>query len=332
VKICVTGANGFVGSHLCKALIDRGDQVVGLVRKTADLEFIRDLKGLEICTGDIADSDSLQHAFDGACVVYHVAGYVSDWGEWRVFQAVNIGGVENVIRSAIACGVARVVHMSSVSVYGFPDGNDIGEDQSWVQRPEDPYVTSKQQGEKIALSFNGAEIEVTALRPGGIYGPNDRITSLKLFPEIARRRFLYVDGGRHATAPVYIDNLVQAAVLAGDHPSAPGQVYNIVDDGATSWRQYIEWICEDLDCARPLISVPSWIAWPLACVIEAVAKAGDTKSPPPVTKYRIRAVMGDSRYSSDTAKRELGYAPEISTREGIRRTVEWYLNYTGRSP
>ena len=328
MKICVTGANGFVGSNLCKTLIEKGHQVIGLARNTSNLEFIDNLSELEVCTGDLTDPNSLKQAFDGVSIVYHVAGHASDWGKWQKFQAVNIHGVRNVMECAISCGVKRVVHISSVSVYGFPGAMDIKEDRSWILRPDDPYVTSKQKGEEIALGFNGNGIEVTVLRPAGLYGPNDRTTSLNLLPEIARRRLPYIDGGKYVMGPIYIDNFVRAAILAGEKGSAPGQAYNIVDDGKTTWRQYIEWMCAGLKCGKPLLSVPSWIAWPLACLVEGLARALSLKDAPPITKYRIRAVMGDSHFSSDKAKRELGYKPEISTREGVRRTVNWYLQYT----
>ncbi len=328
MKVCVTGANGFVGSNLCKILIEKGYQVNGLVRNSGNLEFIDNLSELEFFIGDITDPNSLNQAFSGASIVYHVAGYTSDWGKWQKFQAVNIQGVNNVMECAVSCAVKRVVHVSSVSVYGFPDAIDINEDQSWILRPDDPYVTSKQKGEEIALGFNGNGIEVTVLRPAGLYGPNDRTTSLKLLPEIAGRRLPYIDGGKYLMGPVYIDNFVQAAILAGEKASAPGQAYNIVDDGKTTWRQYIELICAGLKCGKPLLSVPAWIAWPLASLVESLAKALSLKDAPPITKYRIRAVMGDSHFNSDKAKRELGYKPEISTQEGIRRTVNWYIHYT----
>ncbi len=330
MKICVTGANGFVGSNLCKTLIETGHEVIGLVRNTAGLEFVDSLTELEICTGDIRDPVSLKQAFTGVAIVYHVAGYTSDWGDWQEFETINILGVRNVMECAVSCGVRRVVHISSVSVYGFPGGMDIKEDQPWTLRPDDPYVTSKQKGEEIAQGFNGNGIEVTVLRPAGLYGPNDRTTSLKLLPEIASRRFPYVDGGKHTMGPAYIDNFVQAAMLAGEEDAAPGQAYNIVDDGLTTWREYVEWMCSDLKCGKPLLSVPSWIAWPLACLVEDLARFINLQAAPPVTRYRIRAVMDDSHFSADKAKRELGYNPEISTRDGIRRTVDWYLQYTNQ--
>jgi len=324
---CVTGANGFVGSKLCEALLSRGETVAGLVRMTSDLRFLEPVPQVALHVGDLADRASLMAAFRNAQVVFHVAAYVSDWGDWTLFRRTNVEGVRNVMECAIASGVRRVVHFSSVSVYGFPGRRDIPESTALIPRPEDPYVTTKREGEQAALGCHGRGIEVAVLRPAGIFGPHDRTTSLKLFPELARRALPYVDGGQHLMAPVYIDNMIQAALLAAAVPAASGQVYNVMDDGETTWKQYFDAVCDALGCRRPRLSVPSRIAWPLACGVEAAAKAVRMKDPP-LTRYRIRAVMADAHYSTRKAKEELGYQPRISTREGIRRTVEWYREYT----
>jgi nucleoside-diphosphate-sugar epimerase len=131
-------------------------------------------------------------------------------------------------------------------------------------------------------------------------------------------------------APVYIDNLVQLITLAGESEKAPNQIYNAVDDDMISWKQFIEWMCEDLNCKTPWLSVPRWMAWPLAVIIDSLARFSNKKESPMINKYRVRSVMNDNHYSTKKAKKELGYRPEVSTREGIRRTVQWYFDYTGQ--
>lgn len=331
MKVCVTGANGFVGSKLCEALVQNGDAVVGLVRKSSDLQFLKSLKSIEIHLGDITQRSSLVPAFKDAEVVYHVAAFSSDWGDWEVFKSSNVDAVRNVMECALASKVRRVVHISSVSVYGFPNGTEIAEDQPFIARPEDPYISTKQEGERIALSYHGKGLEVVAIRPAGIYGPHDRTTSLKLLPALEKGQLPYVDGGKHVMAPVYIDNLIQAILSAARSEVAGGRSYNVMDEGKIGWKTYFEWFCEDLGCKKPPFSAPSWLVWPLACAVEGAAKLIRLKAPPPVTKYRIRAVMGDAHYSTKRAKEDLGYQPAVSTREGIRRTVSWYRDYTKKS-
>jgi len=326
MRTCVTGANGFVGSKLCEALVDRGDLVTGVVRTTSDQQFLAPIRPLAVRYGDLGDRASLQAAFRDTEVVFHVAALASDWGDWKVFRQVNVDGVRNVMECALACGVRRVVHVSSVSVYGFPGGTSIPEDADFVSRPEDPYVTTKQDGERVAAEYLGRGLEIVIVRPAGIYGPNDRTTSLRLFPELQKRALPYVDGGRHVTAPLYIDNLIQAMLLATTAPQASGEAYNVMDDGRITWRTYFQWVCDELGCRRPALSAPSRIAWPLACAVERAARLTRMQDPP-LTKYRIRAVMADAHYSTLKAKKELGYQPRVSTREGIHRTVEWYRAY-----
>ena len=131
-------------------------------------------------------------------------------------------------------------------------------------------------------------------------------------------------------APVYIDNLIQMIILAGESSNAPGQIYNAVDDGKITWKQYIEWMCEDLECKTPWLSAPRCIAWPLAVLIDNFARLINKKESPMINKYRVRAVMKDNHYSTEKAKKQLGYYPGVSTREGIKRTVQWYLVCTGQ--
>jgi nucleoside-diphosphate-sugar epimerase len=330
MKVLVTGANGFIGSNLCKSLIQSRQMVVGLVRESSDLMFLEDLSALHIIKGDITEKDSLMAGMKNVAVVYHTAGYVSDWGFRENFHAANVEGVRNVMEAALQCSVKRVVHLSSVSVYGFVGGVDIDENALQAPRPDDPYITTKSEGEKLALSYNSDRLSVTAIRPAGVYGPNDRTTTLQLIPAIISRRFGYVDGGRHIMAPVYVDNLVQMIILAGESSKAPGQIYNAADDGKITWKQYIEWMCEDLECKAPWLSAPRWIAWPLAVLIDSLARLLNRKESPMINKYRVRAVMNDYHYSTEKAKKQLGYRPGVSTRQGIKRTVQWYLDYTGQ--
>lgn len=327
MNVLVTGANGFVGSKLCEYLVKSGQTVIGLVRPISDLQFLRDLKSLHLLQGDITNKNDLVKAMKGVSIVYHVAAYTSDWGPWSTFNDVNIEGVRNVMEAALINKVKRVVHISTVSVYGFPGKENIDETTPLASIPDDPYITSKSEGEKIALSFNGKDIKVTVIRPAGIYGPNDRTTSLQMIPVLLKGGFGFVDGGKHLISPIYIDNLVQAIRLAGESEKAPGQAYNIVDDDQVTWREYIDWMCEDLNCKKPRLSAPAWVAWPLANVIENTAKFFKKKEAPLITRFRIRAVMRNNHYKTEKAKKELGYKPQVSTRKGVERTVKWYFDY-----
>ncbi|MFQ5564136.1 MAG: NAD-dependent epimerase/dehydratase family protein [Parvularculaceae bacterium] len=332
MRVLVTGANGFLGSNLCADLArDSALDVVGLVRPTSDLTFLNEIERLTTVVGDITRPESLVPAMEGVSIVYHVAGYSSDWGPWEAFRAGNVDGVRNVMTCAREKGVRRVVHISSVSVYGFPGGADIEEDTPFTPRPNDRYITTKAEGERVALKFNGHGLETAVVRPGGVFGPNDRTTTLQLAPVLTGGKFGHVDGGVHLMAPAYVDNVVQIIRLAGEAPNAPGQAFNAVDDGRTTWRQFIDWMCEDLACPSPRLSAPGALVFSAAAAVEAGARLLGAKKSPLINKYRVRAVMRDSHYSSAKAKRMLGYRPKVATREGVRRAVAWYRAYDGES-
>jgi nucleoside-diphosphate-sugar epimerase len=162
------------------------------------------------------------------------------------------------------------------------------------------------------------------IRPGGVYGPHDHTTTTKLVRLLQAERFAYVDGGRAVMAPLYVDNLAALVARAAYDAQAPGEAFNAVDDGHTTWRQYIEWLCEDLGCHAPRRSVPSSLLWPIAGGMEAFGRLARLAASPPLNRYRLRAVACDSHYSTAKARHVLGWHPTIATREGIRRTVAWY--------
>lgn len=125
-----------------------------MVRTTSDLQFLTPIRHITVRYGDLTDRGSLLAAFRDAEVVFHVAALASDWGDWDVFRQVNVEGVRNVMECALASGVRRVVHVSSVSVYGFPGTTNLPEDAGFSARPEEPYITTKQDGERVAVGVD----------------------------------------------------------------------------------------------------------------------------------------------------------------------------------
>jgi nucleoside-diphosphate-sugar epimerase len=325
VRFLVTGASGFIGGNLCHYLLDSGQAVTALLRPQSSGRFLRGLTSLTVARGDVCDRASLLAPMRDVDVVVHAAGHVSDWGDRRTFKALNVDAVINVAEAARAAGVKRLVHLSSVSVYGFPGGIDINEDAPFTRRDRDRYSTSKAEGEQRVLAYDGRGIEVTVIRPGTVYGPNDRTTTLRLASLLQRRLFAYVNGGHLLMAPLYVDNLSALVRLASTHESAPGQAFNAADDGRTTWRQYIEWLCTELGCRPPTLSLPAAALSPIAIGMETFGRVAGCRESPPLTAYRLRAVNRDNHYSTSKAKHMLGWQPMIETREGLRHTAAWYL-------
>ena len=323
MKALVTGASGFIGSRLCAHLVRHGIAVAGLVRPESSLWRLGGAGAVRLVQGELGDRSALMSAMQGIDVVFHAAALVSDWGRWEDFRATNVDGVENVIEAARRAGVRRIVHLSSVSVYGFPGGVQLNEEAAVTTPSRDAYIRSKREGEQLTGIANGRGIETVIIRPAGVFGPGDCTTTLSLAQALAQGKFAFVDAGRHIMAPVYVDNLVELIRLAGECGPAAGQAFNAVDDGVVSWREYIEWFCAELACDPPRLSLPASLAWQIATGVEAAARMLRTEHSPIVNRFRLRAVMQDNHYANDKAKTLLGWTPAIATREGVRRAALW---------
>lgn len=179
MKVLVTGANGFVGAALCKKLVERGDQVRGLVRKTSDLTL---LKGIPIqkMVGSLESSESLKKAVEGIGLVYHVASAVSDWGSIKMFRRVNVEGTRHLLNASIRAGVNRFVYVSSVAVHSFIGAQEMNENSPQLPTPF-PYCQTKRETEAIVMeAHHQNKIVVTVVRPGDVFGPGDRTSLLKM--------------------------------------------------------------------------------------------------------------------------------------------------------
>lgn len=324
MNILVTGANGFIGSNLCKHLLAEGNKVRGFVRKESDLSFLKDVQGLEVIEGDIGDIDSLHPAMKNVKTVYHIAGLTLDRGPWELFERYNIEGVRNVMEAAKQNGVKKVVHTSSASIYGATGFTDIIETQKPVEQPNEPYIKSKLAAEKVAFDYNCKKMGVTVIRPPVVFGPNDRTTTMRLLPKLIHGKMPLIDKGRYVMSFVYIDNLIDALTKAARTDKSNGQAYNISDHGAITWKQFFETLCKELGVKPPSTSVPAKVALSAALLLEFINKLTFSKKPPEITRYRVLVSSGDFQLNIDKAARELDYDPEISTIEGIKKTIEWY--------
>lgn len=311
----VTGGSGFLGRRVARALVERGDQVRALVRdrtRAADLGAL----GVELVEGDLGDRSSLDRGVEGADRVFHTAGLVGDWLDRTRAVEVNVEGTRNVLEAAVAAGAARAVHVSSLSVLG--TRHHHGTDESGAYYYADAYTDTKIDGEWIARDFaGGGRIEVVVVRPGFVYGPGDR----QILPPLVRRllagRFAYVgDGGKEMNI-VYIDDLAEALLRADETAAAAGQVYNVTDGRNTPIRDFVAFVAERVGVSPPTRHVPPAVAIVATRALESAARLAAAKSGPPLTKSRLRFLYYNQRYSIEKARRELGFEPRFSYREGL---------------
>ncbi|MFL6278699.1 MAG: NAD-dependent epimerase/dehydratase family protein [Vicinamibacterales bacterium] len=328
MRVLVTGATGFTGGHLARWLAARGDHVRVLVRPRPGsgpgrsvTHFGADPTQFEVASGDLTDAAAVHRAATGVEVVYHVAAIYRQAGlREDEYRAVNAGAVRTVIEAAKAGGARRVVHCSTVGVHGDVEHPPANEDAPL--RPGDIYQHTKLEGEAIAReAARDTGVEVVIARPTGIYGPGDR-RLLKLFRGVARRRFITLGAGQIFYHLTYIDDLLAGLHLCATVPAAAGRTYILAGGEVTTLNRLTELIAEEARVPAPRVHLPVWPVWVAGAVCEAICRP--FRIEPPIYRRRVEFFTKSRAFDITRARTELGYAPAVGLREGIRRTLDWY--------
>ena len=319
-RVLVTGATGFTGGHLARALVRRGHTVVAPVRDPARAAGLA-ADGVTLAEGDIRDRASIERAASGAEVIYHIAAIYRQAGlRDQEYRAVNAHAVGTVVDAAARAGVRRVVHCSTVGVHGDVEHPPANEDAPL--KPGDIYQLTKLEGEQVAREASARTgVEVVIARPTGIYGPGDR-RLLKLFRGVSRRRFVVLGNGEIFYHLTHIDDLVEGFRLCGEVPGAAGRTYILAGGEVTTLNDLIGVIAEVAGVKPPTLHVPVWPFWIAGAACEAICAPLGIE--PPIYRRRVDFFTKSRAFDISRARAELGYAPQVSLREGIRRTLEWY--------
>lgn len=320
----ITGATGLLGSHIAEQLRASGERVRALVRPTSDTTYLKQL-GVELAFGDLNEPPSLPPALDRADVVYHCAARVGDWGPWRAFQSGILDATANLLDACRTVGVGRVLHVSSIIVYGHPhlrDGSFSEEEplgqNLWLW---DYYCRAKVRAEELCRQYPGA---LTIVRPSWIYGPRDRTTLPRILKAMDAGRVAIIGSGENLLNIVYAGDVAEGAIRAATNPRAVGQAYNLSSEGEITQRDFLVLLAEEL--GRPRIQ--GHISYPLAYwggfLSEVIGRMIRLRRPPHLTRYAVALVGRSTRFSIAKAREQLGWQPHVSVREGVRRTLDWY--------
>ena len=316
----VTGATGFTGGHLARTLAGRGYDVAALVRDENRAAPLREA-GITVVPGDIRDRAAVARAAAGAEVIYNIAALYRQAGlAAGEYRAVNAEAPGTIVRAARAAGVRRVVHCSTVGVHGDIERPPANEDAPL--RPGDVYQVTKLEGERIAreaAAETGTDLVIA--RPTGIYGPGDR-RLLKLFRGVVTRRFVVLGHGRIFYHLTYIDDLVEGLRLCGEVPDAVGRTYILAGGEVTTLNELVERIAAVAGVAPPRLHLPVWPFWLAGAACEALC--APLKIEPPIYRRRVDFFTKSRAFDITRARRELGYSPGVSLRDGIERTLRWY--------
>lgn len=320
MRVLVTGATGFTGGQLARALKARGHEVWAMVRDPSRAAQLP-AAGIPTRPGDLADPVSLAAAVAGMDIIYNIAALYRQAGlPDSVYHQVNATAVGQLIEAAAAAGVRRVVHCSTVGVHGDVEHPPANEDAPL--NPGDVYQVSKVEGERIAReAATRTGVEVVIARPSGIYGPGDR-RLLKLFRGVARRRFVILGDGKIFYHLTYIDDLVEGFRLCGETPEAAGRTYILAGAEVPTLNELTALIAEDAKVPPPSLRLPVWPVWLAGAACEALCAPFGIE--PPLYRRRVDFFTKSRAFDITRAREDLGYAPAVSLREGIHRTLEWY--------
>jgi dihydroflavonol-4-reductase len=323
----VTGANGFLGCHVVRALIARGDQVRALARENADLSALRGID-CEIVRGDVRDVRSLHSATQGCHEVYHVA---ADYRLWVIdhapMYAINVEGTRNVIAAAREAGVARIVHTSTVGALGIPHGAPGREDTPvTVDAMVGPYKRSKFLAERVAEDAAREGAPVVIVNPSTPIGPLDykpTPTGRMIVDFLNRKMPAYLDTGLNL---VGVEDCARGHLLAAERGRV-GEKY-ILGGENLSLAELFAHLARLSGMPAPQMRIPYAVAYGFALGAEAFARTV-THKPPRASLTEVKMARKKMFFDSSKAKTELGYAPG-PVDPALKRAIEFFRALSGR--
>ncbi len=320
MKALVTGATGFVGSHVVRALLKAGHEVRILRRASSSLKLLEGLS-VETSLGDITDAASVSKAVQGCDAVFHVAGFISYWkGHHDLQTRINVDGTRHVVEACLAHSVKRLVHTSSIAAIGFAPDGGMGDEAltyNW-DKLRIHYNNTKQRAEQEVRKGIEKGLDAVIVNPTVVFGPGDmHFNSGKMVAQMAQKKIPVHPKGGCCTCDVsdVADGHLQA-FLKG----RTGERYILGGENYT-WKQLFRTIADVVGVPPPKMEMPAWFFSIVGAGADWVSTF--TKKEPPITPEAARAGNTVSYYSSDKAIRELGYRM-TPFRETVKKTYDWY--------
>ena len=315
--VLVTGATGFLGGALALKLAQDGVLVHALARRPQKAGFINQQPNITIVEGDVTDAERMRQVTKGCSIVFHVAAALG--GNIATQRPVNVDGTRNVMMAAADASVERVVHVSSIAVYGYTYNGDITED--FEQKPGHvPYNLTKSQGEAVVRQV-GTQYSVpfSIIRPGMIYGPRSNGWTSTMFKLGKRKPTPFLGDGHGKTHTIYVDDVVDLMILLATHPAAVGQAFNCSSDPAPTWRDFLGGYSR-LAGHNRWLGIPPVIMRPLAPLIELFLTLwGEPQELPILVDF----LQASKTYKMTKARDLLGWQPKTDLQTGIDNCVPW---------
>ncbi len=323
-KCLVTGGTGFTGSHLVRRLLKRGHEVE--VVDNARGLFWEELEGLgaRLVQGSVTDKGLMDRLVAGKEAVFHIAAAFRGVSlPHKVYWEVNVEGTRNLLEASFRHGVRRFIYCSTEGVHGHIKHPPA--DETAPIAPKDYYQYSKWEGEKVVQEYIQKGLPAVILRPTAIYGPGDPERFLMIYRRVKTGTFPMFGPGRVTYHPLYIDHLTDAFELALEKEAAVGQTYLIADQGYLPIKELVREVAQVMGVQVKIPRFPFWPLYLASWLCEVICKPLNLT--PPIFRRRADWYRQNRAFTIEKARRELGYNPQISLRDGLTRTYQWYLEH-----
>jgi len=334
MEVLVTGGTGFVGSHLIEQLVADGVQVRALVRTGSNAAFVESL-GATVVTGDLEDEVSLREACRGCDIIFHAAARVEIVGSEEEFHRTTVAGTERLVSAARDAGVRRFVYVSSCGVYHpalLASGREIDE---LTISPEPPdwftYGRAKYRAEWIVRHNCPPDMEWVILRLGYLYGPRNRVMQSYFLPVFKKRILMIIGDGANEMSLVYVDDAARAIKLAGLVREASGKILIAGGHEGVTQQEFFDAMADGFGLPRVRKRVPYGVAFYFAWLGERWIKKEPDNA---IVRRSAVALTGlPQRLNCAYTCRLLGWHPQMSFAEGMRRAFDWYhAEYAAPTP
>ncbi len=322
MKLLVTGVTGFIGSRLAPRLVERGYAVRGLAlaRNESEKAAARELdaSGVEFTLGSVTDPDVVREAARGAEAAIHLAAAQAEMNvPDQHYRDVNVDGVRALLEACREAGVRRVVHASTIGVYGVPNGVV---NESTPCAPANIYGRSKLEGEEVARQGNG-EVETVVIRVPEIYGPGDR-RLLKLFGPVKRGRFPIIGNGLNIHQPMYVYDLIDGLTRALTVPEAAGQLFVFGGPEELTTNEMAAKVAAAVGVDPPRLRLPMAPLLLVATIMEKTLRPLGIQ--PPLHRRRLDFYRKSFRIDANKARDVLQFEPATAFEAGAVATAQWY--------
>jgi nucleoside-diphosphate-sugar epimerase len=325
MKLLITGGGGFLGKALAKALVKKGHEVRSFSR--GDYPELRAL-GIEVRKGDISDENSLLSAAEGCDAVFHIAAKAGVWGSYEEYYRPNVMGTKNVINTCVKNKVKRLIFTSSPSVvFDNASQDGVNESEPYPKKFLSYYPRTKAIAEKLVLKANSSEFATVSLRPHLIWGPGDNHLIPRIISRAKSGKLRIVGDGKNLVDTVYIDNVVNAHVLALEKllpgSSISGKAYFITNGEPLPMAVILNKILKAAELPPVTKKISAGAAYAAGVLLEFLYSVTGRKKEPLMTRFVAKELSCAHWFDISAAKRDLGYEPSVSIDEGMQRLKKW---------